>query len=100
VVILISAFLVSMAGILVSPFYVLYPHMWLDAMVIAFAATVVGGMGSIWGCILGAFLIGYIEVSIVSIIPGGAYLKQAVEMGIALTMLLLKPQGFFGVKEA
>ncbi|MGZ5418040.1 MAG: branched-chain amino acid ABC transporter permease [Nocardioides sp.] len=63
-------------------------------LLLVFAAVVLGGLGTIWGAILGAFIIGIlIEVSTL-IIP--AELKFVGALVVLIIVLLVKPQGLLG----
>ncbi len=63
-------------------------------LLLVFAAVVLGGLGTIWGAILGAFIIGLlIEVSTI-LIP--AELKFVGALVVLIVVLLIKPQGLLG----
>lgn len=89
-----SASLAAAAGALVSPFLTVTPGMGWSPILVAFTIVVLGGMGSIWGTVLGAVIVAYIEMlTSYAISP---QLKEAfifVLMGVAL---IFRPQGFFG----
>src|SRR5688500_5372602 len=57
---------------------------------------ILGGMGSIPGAMVAGFLVGMIEVF--SIVFGGSQLKDAFVFMALFLMLLLRPQGIFGLK--
>jgi branched-chain amino acid transport system permease protein len=60
----------------------------------AFTAVVIGGMGSLPGAVLGAMLMGVLEVL------SGAYIsldyKDAITLGVLILVLIIRPQGLFG----
>ncbi|WP_459615672.1 branched-chain amino acid ABC transporter permease [Bordetella sp. 2513F-2] len=58
------------------------------------AAMVLGGMGSIWGAVLGGLIIGIVEVMAISLWSAD-FVKIAV-YGVLLILLILKPNGLFG----
>jgi branched-chain amino acid transport system permease protein len=58
---------------------------------------VLGGLGSLKGSLIGAFIIGYVEAITVFTVPAGAYLKGAVALSIMVVVLLIRPEGLFGV---
>ena len=58
------------------------------------AAMVLGGMGSVWGAVLGGLLIGLTEV--LSIRYLGADMVDIAVYGLLLVLLILRPQGLFG----
>jgi len=93
----ISVALAAVAGVVVSPGYVVDPFMWLAPLVTMLAIVVLGGLGSIKGSLIGALIIGYVEAITVFTLPGGAYLKGAVALLIMVVVLLVRPEGLFGV---
>ena len=46
---------------------------------------------------VGALIIGYVEAITVFAVPAGAYLKGAVALLIMVIVLLVRPEGLFGV---
>lgn len=91
----ISASLAAMAGILLAR-PVVHPFIWQHPLVMSFAIVVLGGLGSIKGSVIGAFIIGYAETAVVFSIPGGEYLRGAVALAVMVLVLLLRPAGLFG----
>jgi len=92
-----SAGLAAVAGVAVAPVTVVSPLMWLAPLVTILAIVVLGGLGSIRGAILGAFIIGYVEAITVFALPQGSYLKGAVALTIMVAVLLIRPEGLLGV---
>jgi branched-chain amino acid transport system permease protein len=97
VTVAISALLAAVAGAVVAPLFVIDPLMWLAPLVTILAVVVLGGLGSIKGSVIGAFIIGYVETSTVFLVPAGAFLKGAVALTIMVLVLLVRPEGLFGV---
>jgi len=63
-------------------------------LLLVFAAVVLGGLGTIWGAMVGAFIIGiFIEVSTL-IVP--AELKFVGALLVLIVVLLIRPQGLLG----
>ena len=92
-----SVALAAVAGVVVAPVYVVDPFMWLAPLVTMLAIVVLGGLGSLKGSLIGALIIGYVEAITVFAVPAGAYLKGAMALGIMVVVLLLRPEGLFGV---
>ncbi len=66
-------------------------------LLLVFAAVILGGLGSIWGALLGSFIIGiFIEVSTL-FIP--AELKFVGALLVLILVLLVRPQGLLGRAE-
>jgi branched-chain amino acid transport system permease protein len=93
----ISVALAAIAGVVVAPVFVVDPLMWLSPLVTMLAIVVLGGLGSLKGSLIGAFIIGYVEAITVFTVPAGAYLKGAVALSIMVVVLLIRPEGLFGV---
>ena len=93
----ISVALAAIAGVVVSPVFVVDPFMWLSPLVTMLAIVVLGGLGSLKGSLIGALIIGYVEAITVFVLPAGAHLKGAVALVIMVAVLLARPEGLFGV---
>ena len=93
----IAAALAAVAGIVVAPTLVLQPYMWTHPLVMVMAIVVLGGLGSVKGSFIGAFIMGFIEVLVVFLIPQGAFLKGAIALLVMVIILLVRPEGLFGV---
>jgi branched-chain amino acid transport system permease protein len=93
----ISVALAAIAGVVVAPVFVIDPLMWMSPLVTMLAIVVLGGLGSLKGSLIGAFIIGYVEAITVFAVPAGAYLKGAVALSIMVIVLLIRPEGLFGV---
>ncbi len=92
-----SVLLAAIAGVVVAPVYVVDPFMWLGPLVTMLAIVVLGGLGSIKGSFIGAFIIGFVEAITVFALPAGAFLKGAVALSIMVLVLLLRPEGLYGI---
>lgn len=70
------------------------PHMGFDPVLTAFVACVIGGFGSLPGAVLGGFLLGITEVTVLVLLPqsyGG--LAQAVVFALVALILIWRPDG-------
>jgi branched-chain amino acid transport system permease protein len=86
--------LAGIAGVLIGPTVLLEPTMGMGPLLVAFSAVVFGGMGSIPGAILGAFILGLVE-SLASGYISATYSLTFV-FGIMIIMLLFRPKGLLG----
>ncbi len=93
-----SAALAALAGILAGPFLSVQPSMHLLPIVKAFAIVVVGGLGSIPGSILAAFMLGYAETIVAYEISTSW--TEIVSVLATLLMLIFRPVGIFGKRTA
>jgi branched-chain amino acid transport system permease protein len=93
-----SALLGTISGLLVAPLFTVTKEMGALIALKAFAASIVGGFGSIPGAIIGGLAIGVIETF------GGFYISSAYTDAIAfvilIAVLLIKPSGLFGERVA
>ena len=55
---------------------------------------VIGGLGSVWGAILGGLLVGLVETLSIHFL--GATSIQVTVWGLLLVLLIVRPQGLFG----
>ncbi|HEX8982808.1 MAG TPA: branched-chain amino acid ABC transporter permease [Ktedonobacterales bacterium] len=63
---------------------------------IAFTAAVLGGIGNIYGAVLGGFIIGLVEALTIQYIPGGFAWADAVVFAILVLILVVRPSGLLG----
>jgi len=70
-------------------------------LLLIFAGTVLGGIGTSFGAMAGGMLIGVlVQVSVaLPFMEGHTEAKNAVALGIMIVILLVRPQGIFGLKE-
>ncbi len=93
----VSVFLASIAGAVVAPLMVVSPSMWMTPLILMMAVVVLGGMGSLKGSFVGAYILGFTEALVVFLIPMGAFLKGPVALLIMIFVLILRPEGLYGV---
>lgn len=62
----------------------------------AFAAAVLGGIGSVGGAVLGGFILGFTEVMAVAIFPNLGGYKDAFAFLFLILVLLFRPVGIMG----
>jgi branched-chain amino acid transport system permease protein len=93
----ISVGLAALTGAVIVPLTTLSPFMWMHPLIMVLAAVVLGGLGSIKGSFVGAYILGFAEALVVFLAPMGAYLKGSVALSIMILVLLIRPEGLFGV---
>lgn len=89
--------LAAIAGILVAMEQNLEHSMGLNAILKGLTAAIIGGIGNVPAAILGGYLLGLAENLGVWYLPSGY--KDAIGFVILIIFLLVRPQGFFGVKK-
>lgn len=93
----IAAALAAIAGIVVAPMWSVEPRMWTHPLVMVMAIVVLGGLGSVKGSFIGAFVLAFVEVLVVFIRPEFAFLRGPVALLVMVVILLFRPEGLFGV---
>ena len=93
----IAVALAALAGAMVAPLFTLQPYMWMHPLVMVLAVVVLGGLGSVKGSFVGALILGFAETLVVFVVPMGSFLKGAVALVIMLAVILIRPEGLFGV---
>ena len=89
----ISGLLAGVAGVFLGIKYTLYPT--LGSLVVkGFIASVIGGLGSLTGAIIGAVLLGLTETILLSMLGSGY--STIATFAIMLVFLLVRPQGIAG----
>jgi branched-chain amino acid transport system permease protein len=95
VVFVIAGVLSALAGILYAASYgTVTPYMGDAVAADAIAAMVLGGLGNVWGAIVGGLLVGLVKVLAISTF--GAEIEKIPVWGLLLLILILKPTGLFG----
>jgi branched-chain amino acid transport system permease protein len=95
--VMISALLVGVAAILYAPGNFIAPRIGWGYLLLAFSVTIFGGMGSIPGSIIGAFIMGY-ATTFTDFMISPAF-SEIIPIVVILVMLLIRPQGLLGKKE-
>jgi branched-chain amino acid transport system permease protein len=91
----VSGVLGGVGGLFLGINYTLYPS--LGKLVVkGFIASVIGGLGSINGAVIGAFLLGLLEVSLIWVDGIGAGWAPAVIFLVMIAFLIIRPQGIAG----
>lgn len=93
----ISVLLAAVASSVTAPEFTINPRMWMHPLVIVLAAVILGGLGSVKGSVIGAFILGFVESIVVLLLPKGEYLGGAASLSIMILILLIRPEGLFGV---
>lgn len=97
VVWIVGAALAGLSGVLLGLTQGFDYQIGFKLLLLAFAAVVLGGLGSAWGALVGAFIIGiFVEVSTL-LVP--AELKFVGALLVLIIVLLVRPQGLLGKSE-
>jgi branched-chain amino acid transport system permease protein len=85
----------SIAGMMIAPVVFLDVHMMSGVLIYAFAAAVLGGIGSAPGAVVGGFIVGVME-NLLGTYVVGAELKLSVALVLIIGVLVARPSGLFG----
>src|SRR5438552_6239435 len=85
----------AVAGMMVAPVVYLDPNMMSGILLYAFAAALLGGIGSPGGAVLGGLVVGVLENLLGAFVIGNE-LKLVVALVLITGVLLVRPSGFFG----
>jgi len=96
----ISGGLAGLAGIFFSYPGGMDPRMWIDPLIISFAIVILGGLGSLTGSLIAAYLVGFVETFTFYApqlqIPLGASWVGVPSLLITVAILIARPRGFLG----
>jgi branched-chain amino acid transport system permease protein len=99
-VVIATAFAISgcLAGV-VSLFWIgrsgsVIPQIGLTPVLIAFVASVIGGMGSLAGAVVGGYMLGFVTIALNTLLPQDLLeFRQAFVFALVILVLLFRPQG-------
>jgi branched-subunit amino acid ABC-type transport system permease component len=86
--------LAALAGLLLAPVYTVYPQMGVEMILLAFIVVILGGMGSMGGSVVAAFIIGMAQ-SVFTLWMNPQRVAIAI-FGIMIVVLIARPRGLFG----
>lgn len=88
-----AAILAALGGALTAPMVSVAPGISADVIVLAFAVTVIGGLGNVAGAAIGALLAGLLRSAAIQFFPE---LDLFVIYALMTVVLLFRPEGLFG----
>jgi branched-chain amino acid transport system permease protein len=88
----IGVVLAALAGMLAAPISSVYPGMGGSVLIISFVIVVIGGIGSVWGALVAALVIGFADTFGKVFVPEMAGLMVYLVMAL---VLLWRPEGIF-----
>ena len=94
---IIGGALAGAAGIFYGINNQITPVIGRDLVLSIFAATIVGGIGSIYGAVLGGFIVGLATSLALLVLPSGY--GPAVPFLVIMGVLLVRPSGLFGEEQ-
>ena len=85
--------LAGLAGVLLAPISGVHPAMGAEILTAAFVVVVIGGLGSFWGVIAAAALVGVVRGLTIYFFPPAGEASMYLLMAL---VLLLRPRGLLG----
>jgi branched-chain amino acid transport system permease protein len=92
-VVMLSVGLAALAGVMLAPISGVHPAMGAEVLTGAFVVVVIGGLGSFWGVVVAALIVGVVRGLMVLVYPGFA---EAAIYALMAVILLVRPRGLFG----
>ena len=84
----------AVAGVFAGLTVQLRPTLGVELLLPLFAAVILGGVGSIWGAVLGGLIVGLAESASVTLV--GAEYRSAAAFTVLIAILMVRPKGLFG----
>jgi branched-chain amino acid transport system permease protein len=91
--------LAAVAGILSGLYYSeIHFIMGITGGVIGFSAAAIGGLGNVYGAIVGGLLFGVLQTTAAAFIPRGSEFRDVVAFAVVMLFLIVRPSGILGEK--
>ncbi len=92
-IVVIGVGLAALAGVLFAPIAGVHPAMGAEILTAAFVVVVIGGLGSFWGVVLAAVLVGVVRGVTIHFFPPAGEASMYLLM---VLVLLFRPRGLLG----
>jgi branched-chain amino acid transport system permease protein len=92
-IVMLGVGMAALAGALFAPIAMVHPAMGAEIITVAFVVVVIGGLGSFWGVVLAALLVGVVRGITIHFVPAAGEASMYVLM---LLVLLFRPRGLLG----
>ena len=86
--------LAGLAGVMLAPIFTIHPAMGAEIITSAFVVVVIGGLGSFWGAVVAAIIVGLTKGAVTA--AGFPQYSEAAIYLLMLLVLLVRPRGLFG----
>lgn len=83
----------ALGGVLFGPIATVHPAMGTEIMTVAFVVVIIGGLGSFWGVVVSALLVGVVRGITIHFEPAASEASMYVLMFL---VLMLRPRGLLG----
>ena len=92
-IVMLGVGMAALGGVLFGPISVVHPAMGTEIMTVAFVVVVIGGLGSFWGVILAALLVGLVRGITIHFVPAAGEASMYILMFL---VLMFRPRGLLG----
>ena len=92
-VVALAVALAALAGVLLAPIAGIHPAMGAEILTASFVVVVIGGLGSFWGVVAAALLVGVVRGLTSYFLPPAS---EASMYMLMVLVLLFRPRGLFG----
>jgi branched-chain amino acid transport system permease protein len=86
--------LAAVAGVMLAPIFTVHPAMGAEIITAAFVVVVIGGLGSFWGVVIAAAIVGVAKGAVTA--AGYPQFSEAAIYLLMLVVLLVRPRGLLG----
>jgi branched-chain amino acid transport system permease protein len=92
-IVMLGVGMAALGGALFAPIAMVHPAMGAEIITVAFVVVVIGGLGSFWGVVLAAMLVGVVRGITIHFAPAAGEASMYVLMFL---VLLFRPRGLLG----
>jgi len=92
-IVMLGVAMAALGGALFAPITIVHPAMGAEVITVAFVVVVIGGLGSFWGVVLSALLVGVVRGMTIHFVPAAGEASMYVLMFL---VLLFRPRGLLG----
>jgi branched-chain amino acid transport system permease protein len=92
-IVMLGVGMAAMGGAFFAPITIVHPAMGSEIIIVAFVIVVIGGLGSFWGVVLAALLVGVVRGVTIYFVPAAG---EASIYALMFLVLLLRPRGLLG----
>ncbi len=90
----ISSVMAGTAGIFLASYQIVDPAIGWEAITLAFAIVIIGGLGSMKGTLVASFILAYAQTAVLLFV--NTLLSDFISLALLIAILLIRPQGLFG----
>jgi branched-chain amino acid transport system permease protein len=92
-IVMLGVGMAAMGGAFFAPITIVHPAMGAEIITVAFVVVVIGGLGSFWGVVIAALLVGVVRGITIHFVPAAGEASIYVLMFL---ILLVRPRGLLG----